>query len=125
MLIAIQRNVSIISLFFIIFIELTVNASNLDTLKIKLQKAKEDTNKVLVLLEISGEKGVIDGYESIRYSKEALELSAKLNYKTGKIKSCSTLGEEYTKKAEYETAFKYLNDAELDDCSPDDVAYMP
>ena len=106
-----RRTVLLISLLFLSFIELTLNASNLDSLKIKLQKAKEDTNKVQILLEISGEKGVIDGYESIRYSKEALALSTKLNYKPGKIKSCSALGEEYTKKAEYETAFKYLNDA--------------
>lgn len=110
MLIMLRKYILIIAFLFSAIASL-LHASNLDTLKIKLQKAKEDTNKVQLLIDISNQKGVVDGYESINYSKEALALAIKLNYLPGKINACCTLGEQYTIKAEYETAFKYLNDA--------------
>jgi signal transduction histidine kinase/predicted negative regulator of RcsB-dependent stress response len=108
--ITIRRNVFIISLLFLSFIKLTLHARNLDSLKIELKKANEDTNKVQLLIIISSQNGSVGINESIRYSKEALELATKLNYPKGKTKACLLLAKKHAQKAEYDTAFKYLNE---------------
>jgi two-component system NarL family sensor kinase len=109
MLTTTRRNVLVISFLLLSFLNFTLNAGNLDSLKIELHKTKEDTTKVKLLLDISSQKGLVDKEESIQYSKEALILATKLNYSKGKARACLLLGENYSGKGEYEIALSYLN----------------
>ncbi|MCW3072009.1 MAG: histidine kinase [Segetibacter sp.] len=106
-----SKNIFFITLFLFAGNFQLLKAGNPDSLKQVLKYAKEDTNKVNTLIVLCSQKGQIDGDESLKYSKQALDLSTKLNYQQGKIKACIHLAQYYSAKGEYEQALKFLTDA--------------
>jgi len=79
------KAIPLITLF--VFIQLTVAFSQttalVDSLTKELAKAKEDTNKVHLLKELGNNVGYYDLSGALKYALDGLELSKKLNFKTG------------------------------------------
>jgi two-component system, NarL family, sensor kinase len=104
------------ALFYILlcsfmFVTNPAKADIVDSLTQELKKAKEDTNKVKLLLAFCEKPESIDRDEFLKFSNEAFVLSNKLNYQKGKIWSLIHLGESYTDYGEYDQALKHFNDA--------------
>ncbi|HEX4044316.1 MAG TPA: tetratricopeptide repeat protein, partial [Gammaproteobacteria bacterium] len=81
----------------------------IDSLYNKLQTAKEDTNKVKVILGLRDIYFFYNMDTSLLYNKEALDLSKKFNYKPGIITSYLYLSGMYDQKGNYKNALIYLN----------------
>jgi len=109
-----------IILFFICIILQTFNADfcaaqnqpKIDSLLIVLKTAKEDTNKVKALNDLSQQlRGTGDFDSAKKYSGTALLLSEKLNFKPGKILAFNGLGIISREQGNYADALKNFNDA--------------
>src|SRR5258705_4268682 len=69
------------------------NTHKLDSLLNVLKTAKEDTNKVKVLNDLSRQlRSTSDFNKAKKYSDAALLLSEKLNFKSGKLSAYNGLG---------------------------------
>ena len=79
----------------------------IDSLLIELPKAKEDTNKVLLLNDLTFEYYAINPDEGIKYGKMELALAEKLGWKKGKGNAYSCLGTNYYAKSDYNNALEY------------------
>lgn len=79
----------------------------IDSLLSELPKAKEDTNKILLLNDLTFEYYAINPDEGIKYGKMELALSEKLGWKKGKGKAYSCLGTNYYAKSDYNIALDY------------------
>lgn len=82
-----------------IFVILYFSSSNLfaqklttDSLYIELQKAKEDTNKITILIDLSIELQHSYPDSAINYAEKGLSLAKKLNYKKGEADLFNNLG---------------------------------
>ncbi len=65
---------------------------SIDSLKSILKTAKEDTNKVTILNELSFESKEDSPDNSIHFAEDAVKLSRKLSYKSGQVSSLLNLG---------------------------------
>ncbi len=68
---------------------------NVDSLILVLKIAKEDTNKVILLNKLAKEFSYVNIDSAFLFSKPAADLSLKLNYEKGYIKSLSLLANAY------------------------------
>jgi len=84
---------------------------NIDSLQKELSKAKNDTNKVNILIALFKQVGVLDEVKKRSYADSALELSAKLNYRKGMIMSRIGLAVCLNNSGNFEVALKYANEA--------------
>src|SRR5687767_9871348 len=66
-----------------------------DSLLHSLSSAKEDTNKVHALLQLSNEYKDFKPDSALLYARQALKLSRKLKFKSGEAKSLSGLALSY------------------------------
>ena len=84
-----------------------------DSLVAELPKAKEDTNKVKLLINIISNSlahsALID--EALKYAEEAEALSEKLEWEKGLINSKQVLGRMYWKKGNYTKALSIHREA--------------
>ncbi len=78
-----------------------------DSLLRELRKQKEDTNKVYVLAELSYFYHTSDPNEGIKYGQAGLELSEKLNWKSGIAISNDCLGKNHEARSEYQKALDF------------------
>jgi len=94
-------------IFFVSFYS-QVNAQNskTDSLKLLLEKAPKDTNRVKLLLEIGRQYYFVKPDTSIHYTKMALQLSRSLQYTKGVISSLSLAGEAARLLGDYPTSLK-------------------
>jgi tetratricopeptide (TPR) repeat protein len=87
---------------------------NLDSVKTLLKKSAEDTNKVNLLNILGWELKDSKLDQSLNYSLQALKLSKKLGFKTGRVRALSNAGIAYYFKGEYNEALKnYIEAANL------------
>lgn len=78
--------------------------AKLDSLLAELPKAKEDTNKVILLSKISSGYFRIDTAQSFSYGKQAIELAKKLNNRDAISTSYFYLGGKYAYSSNYQGA---------------------
>lgn len=76
----------------------------IDSLLAELPKAKNDTNKVVLLHDIADEYFYVDATKGIEYGKQSLELSNQLDYAEGRSQAYLVLGLNYEQKAEFSNA---------------------
>jgi two-component system, NarL family, sensor kinase len=93
-------------------IQVQTKADNVaDSLLILLTKAKEDTNKVKLLLRVCDAYLSSEKDQSLKYSKSSLALSRKLNFDHGKMLSNEKLGIIYRDIAEFDSALFHIDQA--------------
>ena len=83
----------------------------LDSLLKEVPKAKEDTNKVLLLAAISAEYYNTDPANGIEYGQLVLDLSEKLNYDYGVVKGNNLIGRCYAVQSNQPEALRYYQAA--------------
>jgi len=82
--------------------------ARIDSLLTQLPKAKDDTNKVNLLNDISFTYYYIKPDEGIKFGKQALELANKLNWKKGVAHANHRIGSNYIFKSDYSKSLEYL-----------------
>lgn len=75
-----------------------------DSLVVELPKAKEDTNKVNMLLDISFDIFAVNPDDAISYAAQGIELSEKLNFKKGIASGYRYMGMGYMTKSMFPKA---------------------
>ncbi len=80
----------------------------IDSLLQVLSKAKQDTNRVELLAQISFDYHLIDPAEGIRYGMQGLALAEKLDWKKGIANVNTTLGVDYMSVANFPKALEYF-----------------
>jgi len=81
----------------------------LDSLLSELPKAKEDTSKVKLLVDISFTYNSIAPDEGIKYGKQGLELAERIDWKKGIADAYSAIGVNYTfGKSDYTDGLGYF-----------------
>src|SRR5260221_12120502 len=104
-------------LIFLCFISIGINQAcyaqskaNIDSLLRVLKTAKEDTNKVKVLNDLSNGYCFIGEYDVARkYSAEALQLAEKTDYTFGKVRAYLNTGVPYFYEDNYPKALENYN----------------
>jgi signal transduction histidine kinase len=102
--------------YILFFLILTINFSfsqkskeqQIDSLKIELTHAKEDTLKVKTLNRLSSLNYYIDSNLSFKHAKSALILSQKLCYKKGIAYANNNIGIYYWLKSDFPKALNYV-----------------
>lgn len=99
-------------LYIFIFISLNLilysqNAKKLENLKNKVLTAKDDTNKVKLLISTSSYLSNSQYKNAMNYANQALELSEKLNYVKGKVSALNCLADAYWFHSDYDKAQQY------------------
>ncbi|HYV92667.1 MAG TPA: tetratricopeptide repeat protein [Chitinophagales bacterium] len=79
--------------------------SKIDSLENLLKTAKEDTNKVNILYQLSEECNEED---ILKYAMPALQLAEKLNYKKGMANACNNIGYAYGNQMNSSKALEYF-----------------
>ena len=80
----------------------------IDSLLTQLPKAKEDTNKVKLLTDLSHTFYSINPDDGLNFGKQGLALAEKLDWKKGIGNACRTIAGNYSYgKSDYATALKY------------------
>ena len=93
-------------------IQLQTKADNVaDSLLILVTKAKEDTNKVKLLIRLCDAYLPSEKDQALTYGKSSLALSEKLNYDHGKLLSNEKLGIIYRDIAEFDSALFHIDQA--------------
>lgn len=82
-----------------------------DSLLAELSKQEEDTNKVKVLNELSYQYHPINPDEGIKYGKQSLELSSRLDWKVGVARANLVLGNNHLRKSDNPGALRYYREA--------------
>jgi tetratricopeptide (TPR) repeat protein len=80
----------------------------IDSLLKELPKAKEDTNKVNILNNISISYMSIGPDKGIKFGKQAFDLATKFNFKKGQAKALNSIGVNYHSKMDIDKALEYL-----------------
>jgi tetratricopeptide (TPR) repeat protein/DNA-binding CsgD family transcriptional regulator len=101
--------------------------ARVDSLLAVLPEAKEDTNKVLLLCEISVAYFQLAPDKGITYGRHALKLATRLKYERGIMKANNAIGRCHAVQTDLSLALKHFNDAlamarKLD--SKDDIARL-
>ena len=78
-----------------------------DSLKNLLVNTEQDTNRVLILLELAGKIDRTTPIEALAYYEEALGLSENINYKVGKMRSERGVGICHIFMSDYEIALEH------------------
>lgn len=84
---------------------------NIDSLLSVLQKAKEDTSKVVLYQKIAGHYNVTQLDSAKAFADKALLLANQLQYLEGQWMSLNVLGNYYERKTDYENAMLHYNQA--------------
>lgn len=79
-----------------------------DSLKTLLLTSKEDTNKVLLLDQLSEYYSWSFADTALLYAQKELQLSQKLNFESGKAYSMLDMGNAYTTLGNYPLALDFL-----------------
>ncbi|MDR6843689.1 tetratricopeptide repeat-containing sensor histidine kinase [Flavobacterium granuli] len=90
------------------FSQTNIEQHTLDSLKIELKNAKEDTLKINILNDLSFSYYNIDSKKSYQYAEIAHNLSKKNNYEKGIARSYLNYGIYYWLKADFPKALDYI-----------------
>lgn len=92
----------------IIFVSVQAqNKNKIDSLVNVLKMAKEDTNKVEVLVNLASQYLNNEPLTSLKYSKQSLALAQKLNYDRGQIRSLNNIGGYYYFTGKFDSTLFY------------------
>ncbi|MEO6306224.1 MAG: SpoIIE family protein phosphatase [Bacteroidia bacterium] len=83
------------------------NKEKIEKLIQKITQDKEDTIKVLDLVDLSTYYYYSDFEKAVKAGQEALDISKKINYNRGKIRALNSLADNYWFRANYDKAFNY------------------
>src|SRR6187402_607973 len=78
--------------------------AGIDSLLKKLPAAKEDSNKVKLLLRIAEQYGDHDLKNEKEYSRLSLALSRKINYQAGVFESCKYLSNAFLQEGLFDSS---------------------
>ena len=107
-------------LLFFTIIRVNAQQNNTDSLKQELATAKEDTNKVWLLVDLSSRYRWSYPDSGILYAQQALQLAQKLNFTRGEIGAYGTFHEIFSGKGNYPKALEAsLKELELSEKSGD------
>ena len=107
-------------LLFFTIIRVNAQQNNTDSLKQELATAKEDTNKVWLLVALSSRYQWSYPDSGILYAQQALQLAQKLNFTRGEIGAYGTFHEAFSGKGNYPKALEAsLKELELSEKSGD------
>ena len=109
---------SVLKFFFgillFLFIDISLSAQIIDSLKTALKSAKEDTNKVIMYDDVVWEYIYSEPENAIVYATKALELSQKLNWKPGIAIAENSSGIYYNSQGDFSnTLIHFLNALKL------------
>ncbi len=98
---------------FLIILNLSQNfclgqSKQLDSLETVLKTAKQDTNRVKLLIKIANRYRSVDPEKTVSYSKQALQLSESIHYTNGIFKSFETLIHGMLYSNQYKEALPFL-----------------
>lgn len=93
-------------LFLLFNVPLYAQSQKADSLQNLLQKSKEDTNKVNILVDLAMDLWSSNPEKTIEYGKQAMELSKQLKYFRGEARSYQLFGVYYWQKNDYVTALE-------------------
>lgn len=85
---------------------LPAESTGIDSLLSVLGRSEKDTGKVFLLIDIAGELISNNPAEAIAYSKKALRLSVKLQYRPGTAEAYNMLGSCYYQVSDFENAIQ-------------------
>lgn len=107
-----RKSISISKFIFLFLLAFNLsafseNSTKVDSLKILLVKASNDTNKVNLLNSLAEELQSDDPDKAIKYSQEQVLLAEKLSFKKGQLKAYQTLSYAHTNKGEYDLAISF------------------
>ena len=103
-----KRLLFLIFLLFLAGKNFSQNVRKIDSLFKVLSHAPEDSTKADILFRLGWETSYRNLGEGLKYSKEAMDLSEKLDYKKGLVRSYHDLGSIYLDMGEYDRANEYL-----------------
>ena len=82
-----------------------------DSIKSILPEAKEDTNKINLLLSLSAAYIHVKPDSGVKYGNQGLTLAQKLQLKVKMALAYNRIGRNYETKADFKTALDYFNKA--------------
>ncbi len=100
-------------LFAFCFFAVSSQNSKIDSLYRAYSSEKMDTNKVKTLLALSENFKPINAAKSLGFSREAFEISNRINYPNGMLRSCISIAEYYQEQLNYADAINYYLQAEV------------
>ncbi len=109
MLIDCRRNF-VVLVFLCPFFLFSQNA-RIDSLARLLEKVKVDSARVNLMNNLSYEWQGIDPAKAMDYAQKALDVAAKINYRSGKAYSLTNIANIYSNRAEYELALQHYTSA--------------
>ena len=83
----------------------------IDSLLKVLSNAKEDTNKIKLLNDLSASYSYINSGKGIKAGNQALSLAEKMNWEKGKANAMNSLGTNFEGRSDYPNALKYYFNA--------------
>jgi len=98
----------IVLCFFTIFSIYSSDQDSINILINKLQQSKHDSSQVNLLNKISLNYSDNDLQNSLKYARQALNLSNKINYKPGIAKANCNLGNIFNEQKKYQPAINYF-----------------
>ncbi|MBA3665179.1 MAG: tetratricopeptide repeat protein [Bacteroidetes bacterium] len=104
-----KNSLAIILLVFCMVSGLADNRT--DSLILKLNKSKADTNKAILYVKVARDLLYADAKKALMYADTAEQLSKKLGYQRGICKAFMVKGIYYRNAGEYEKGFVYQFDA--------------
>lgn len=98
-------------LLLVIMLFFSIYALSDETPKLleKLNAAKQDTEKVLILCDLCWENISIDKNKSVRFGQQAIELSGKIGFKKGLGQAHNDIATAYLNFGSYDSALYHLN----------------
>lgn len=107
------RKNTLILFIFSFFLTVLAQAQNsvnntIDSLKVELNKASEDSSRTLILNKLSSYSGYINSDLAINYAKEALKYAKKTNDIAKIGDAYGSLGVAYEVKSDYVNSLSYL-----------------
>lgn len=105
-----NHNYSFVSILTLLLLSFTVVSQNsrIDSLKEILEKETKDSTMVNTLIEMGNtvlQKDDLKGF--LKYSEDAFDLAAQINYKKGQAYALKNIGISYYYKGDYLSVFEY------------------
>ncbi|MBA3680399.1 MAG: tetratricopeptide repeat protein [Bacteroidetes bacterium] len=102
-----KRSVYFLLFFLWLSVSFAGNKEKIEKLIQKIAQDKEDTIKVLDLIDLSTYYYYSDLGKAVKAGQEALDISNKLNYNRGAIRALNSLADNYWYRSNYDKAFNY------------------
>jgi len=108
-----MKTIFTLLIFFLPFISYGKKSGQalIDSLRIELPRAKEDTSKVTILNRISFTYADIDPDTGLKYATQGMDLAEKLKWEKGIASSYNSFHNNYAHKSQYSRSLEYAKKA--------------